>query len=162
MIQIKFDQEPAIVGIQGHIRLHRTGPTILTNSPVGESECNGRAENAIRRVKETIRTMMAHFEEGIGQKIAKGSNIISWMVRSAAELISKYSIGYDGKPPYERIRGERSKVPIAMFGETVLYLPLMTAKTLKEQAQPKMKMGIWLGAIERTEEFLIGTEKKKA
>ena len=75
------------------------------------------------------------------------------MVRWAADLISKYSIGYDGKSPYERIRGERSKVPIAMFGE------LKTAKTLREQAQPKMKMGVWLGVIERTEESLIGTEK---
>ena len=98
-------------------------------------------------------------EEDIDQKIPKGSNIIAGMVRWAAELISKYSVGCDGKSSYERIRQERSKVPIAMFGEVALYLPLETANALKEQAQPKMRMGIWLGTIERTEESLIGTEK---
>ena len=81
-------------------------------------------------------------EDGIGQKIPKGSNIISWMVRWAVEFISNYSVGYDGKSPYERIREERSKVPIAMFGEVAFCLQLKTAKTQKEQAQPKMKMGM--------------------
>ena len=57
-IQIKSDQEMAIVAVQEHIRLHRTGPTILTNNPVGESECNGRVRNAIRRFKEKTRTLM--------------------------------------------------------------------------------------------------------
>ena len=102
---------------------------------------------------------MAQLEDGIGQKIPKGSNIISWMVRWSAESISKYGRGYDGKSPYERLRGERSKVPIAIFGEVVLYLPLKTAKTMKEQAQPKMKRGVWLGALERTEESIIGIER---
>ena len=53
-------------------------------------------------------------------------------------------LGFDGKSPYERLRGERCKVPMAMFGETVLFLPLKTAKSLREDAQPKMDMGIWL------------------
>ena len=159
LIQIKSDQEPAIAAVQEHIRLHRIGHATLTNSPVGQSECNGRAENAIRRVEEKTRTLMAQLEEGVGQKVPKGSNIISWMARWAVELISNYSSGYDGKSPYERLRGESSKVPIAIFGESVLYLPLKTAKTLKEQAQPKMKKGIWLGVVERTEESIIGTEK---
>lgn len=158
-IQIKSDQEPAIVAVQEYIRLHRNSQTIPINSPVGESECNGRAENAIRRVKEKVRTLMAQLEDGIGEKIQKGANIIPWMVRWAGELISKYALGFDGKSPYERLRGERCKVPMAMFGEVVLYLPLKTAKSLQEEAQPKMSTGIWLGVIERTEESIIGTEK---
>ena len=39
-----------------------------------------------------------------------------------------------------------------------MYLPLKTAKSLKEQAQPTMKLGTWLGVIERTEETIIGTK----
>ena len=48
-IQVKSDQEPAIVNVQEEIRDIRKGKTICTNSPVGESECNGRAENAVRQ-----------------------------------------------------------------------------------------------------------------
>ena len=51
-IQIKSDQEPAIVAVQEYVRMHRSSPPIPFNSPVGESECNGRVENAIRRVKK--------------------------------------------------------------------------------------------------------------
>ena len=50
-IQLKSDQEPAIVNLQSAI--HEIRPhTIPTNSPVGESESNGRVENTIRRVQE--------------------------------------------------------------------------------------------------------------
>ena len=159
IVQIKSDQEFAIVAIQEYIRLNRSSPIIPTNSPVGESECNGRAENAIRRVKEKTRTLIAQMEEGIQEKIQNGSNIIPWIVRWAGELISKYALGFDGKTPYERIRGERCRVPMAIFGECVLYLPLKTAKSFKEQAQPRMKQGIWLGVVERIEEAIIGTDR---
>ena len=54
-IQIKSDQEPAMVAVQEYIRHHRSAPSIPINSPVAESECNGRVENSIRRVKEKIR-----------------------------------------------------------------------------------------------------------
>ena len=74
-------------------------------------------------------------------------------------MITKYAPGYDGKIPYERLRNESCKVPLAMFGETVLYLPLKTAQSLTEQTQPRMKMGLWLGVMERTEETLIGTNR---
>ena len=76
---------------------------------------------------------MAQVEEGIGEKIPKGADVVTWMVRWAGELISKYSPGRDGKTPYERIRGERCRVPLAMFGETVLYLPLKTATIFKQE-----------------------------
>ena len=46
-------------------------------------------------------------------------------------------------------------VPVALFGEAIIYLPLKTAKHTKGQAVKRM--GAWLGTIERTEETLIST-----
>ena len=63
-IQIKSDQEPAIVNVQEEIREVRRGKTICTNSPVGESECNGRAENAVRQVQMKVRTFRADIWSG--------------------------------------------------------------------------------------------------
>ena len=40
------------VALQEAVRGERQAQTILANSPVGESECSGRAEIEIRRVKE--------------------------------------------------------------------------------------------------------------
>ena len=90
-IQIKSDQEPSIVTVQEYMRFRRDSPIVPTNSPVGESECNGRAENAIRRVKEKTRTLMAQIEEGIKEKLPNAAAIIPWMVRWSGELISKYA-----------------------------------------------------------------------
>ena len=158
-IQVKSDQEPSIVALQEAIREERHGQSILANSPVGESECNGRAENAIRRMKEKVRTLIGQIEDGIGEQIKKGSAIIPWEVRWSAELLTKYAPGYDGKTPFERIKGERCKVPLAMFREKVMYLPFKTAASHSQQLQPRMKEGIWLGVIDRIEETIIGTEK---
>ena len=78
------------------------------------------------KIKEKTRTLMAQLEDGIGEKIPKGAAIIAWMVRWSAEFISKYSVGEDGKSPYERMRGNQCGTPLVPFGETVMYLPMKT------------------------------------
>ena len=122
---------------------------------MGESESNGRVENAIRRVQEKVRVLCHQIECGIQGKIPDDAPVFAWMIRWAGELISKYAIGDDGKTAYERIRGEPCMVPVIPFGEAVMYLPLRIAKHNKGEAS--RRLGIWLGTIERTEETLIGT-----
>ena len=41
------------------------------NSPVGESECNGRAANVIRRVQDRVRTLKCHIEDKTGMQFGK-------------------------------------------------------------------------------------------
>ena len=48
-LQLKSDQEPAIVILQAAIQEIRQH-VIFVNSPVGKSESNGRVGNAIRRI----------------------------------------------------------------------------------------------------------------
>ena len=153
-ILLKSDQEPAIINIQQAIQ--ELKPDVVPiNSPVGESACNGRVENAVRRVQEKIRTLRSQVEKGIGQKIPDDAAIMAWMARWAGELLSKYAPGDDGKTPYERVRRETCNVPLVPFGESVMYLPMRTAKSSK--GEPAKKVGIWLGVIERIEEMIIGT-----
>ena len=61
-VQLKSDQEPAIVELQSAIQLARPGSVILVNSPVGESESNGRVENTIRRIQEKTRVLRHQLE----------------------------------------------------------------------------------------------------
>ena len=153
-IQLKSDQEPSIVALQTAIQEFKTG-VIPINSPVGESESNGRVENAIRRVQEKVRVLRHQVEQNIKEPIDDNAPIMAWLIRWAAEFISKYSVGDDGRTPYERVRHEQCKVPVVPFGETIMYLPMQTASGSK--GEPARKMGIWLGTIERTEETLVGT-----
>ena len=68
----KTDQEPAIV----------LKPDIVPiNSPVGESACNGRVENTVRRVQDRIRVLRHQFEKDMSQAIPDSSCVMAWMAR---------------------------------------------------------------------------------
>ena len=149
-IQLNSDQEPSIMNVQAAAQEIRPGMVVLTNSPVGESQCNGRVENAIRRIQEKARVLRHQLENGIKCKVPDDAPIMSWLVKWAAELLSKYAPGDDGRTPYERIRQETCVVPIAPFGETVMYLPLTIVK--RSKGEPVKQMGVYLGTNERTEE----------
>ena len=68
--RIKSDQEPAIGDVQRAVIAKRSSaPTILVNSPVGDSQSNGRAENAIKKV----RNMVNSFKSGVKMVRQSGS-----------------------------------------------------------------------------------------
>ena len=124
---------------------------------MGESESNGRVENAIRRAQEKIRAVRHHVEANMKCQIFEETLIMAWMARWSAELISKYVVGENGKTSYERFRGEDCVTPLVPFGETVMYLPLKSVH--RNKGMPAKRTGIWFGVRERIEEVLIGTTR---
>ncbi len=93
----KSGQEHAMVALLHEVQRIRTGKTIPINSPVGESESNGRVENTNRRVQDKVRTLQSQVETEVDITIGQDSPISTWLVRWAGELISKYSTGNDCK-----------------------------------------------------------------
>ena len=64
---LKSDQEPAILYVQAKVgELRKSGRTVPTNSPAGDSKSNGRVENTIRRVQGMIRTLRSCLESKLG------------------------------------------------------------------------------------------------
>ena len=153
-VQLKSDQEPSIVELESALQPTWPGVLIQVNSPVGESESNGRVENTIRRIQGKVRVLRHQMETNMKVKIPNESPIISWKVRWAAELLSQHSPGEDGRTPFERIRGERCVAPVILFGEQVQYLPMKTVH--KSKGEAAKKSGVWFGNNERTEESIVG------
>ena len=112
---------------------------------------------SIRRVQEKARVIRHQLEENIKRKLPESSPIFAWLARWAAELLTKYSCGDDGKSPDERLYGEKCVTPLVQFGESLFYLPLKTMKRDKK-GDVAQRPGIWLGVIARTQETLIGTD----
>ena len=158
-IQLKADQEPAMISLQGAIQNLRPKEVIPVNSPVGESESNGRVENAIRRVQEKTRVLRHQLETNIKMKIIDSTPVMAWHVQWSAELLSKYTRGDDGKSPHERLHGERCTTPLVPFGESVLYLPMKTVR--RDKGDTAKRPGIWLGIIARTQETLVKVDMCK-
>lgn len=156
-IHMKTDQEPAMINVQTAMQELHPDRIIPMHSTVGESECDGCVENAIRRVQEKIRAIRHQVECNINSKILDKAPVLAWSVRCAAELLSKYAVGDDGKTPYERIRKEDCATPLVPFGETVMHLPLKTVH--RNRGVPAKRIRAWLGVSERTEEALVGTKQ---
>ena len=120
VLQIKTDQEQSIVNIQTALRELRPNKIIPLNSFVGESECNGRVENSLRRVQEKVRALRHQIEYNMKTTIPDDAPVMAWLVRWAAELLSKYAVGRDAKIPFERIRKEDCVTPLVHFGEMTM------------------------------------------
>ena len=128
-LRLKSDQEASVVALQAEVQRLRTGRTIPINSPVGESESNGRVENGIKRIQDKTRTLKSHVEGETGLKVDDLEDFMTWMVRWAGELVTKYCTGKGGKTPHERPKGQPTSKPLAQFGESVMYLPLDAPST---------------------------------
>ena len=129
---------------------------ILENSPVGESQANGRVENAIERVQGQIRAIRLDLEDCIKEKLDHDHPLWPWLIEYAGQTIHMFQVNRDdGLTASQRIRGKAAMSPQAKFGDKVLYKPMKTVKLDKSEA--KWRYGAWVGTIEHTSEHIIGT-----
>lgn len=156
-IVIKNDQEPAMVDFQRKIMENRKAETVPKNSQVGESQANGEAENAIKRLQEQIRTIKDDLEAKTGLDIEMNHLVMPWLIEWAGVVLNRYMVYKDGHTAYRNITGKSSKRPVANFGEKVLYMPLKTERLKMDKVDAKMKEGLWLGIKHRSDEAIIGT-----
>ena len=113
---LRSDQEPAIMALKESVKRERDEDIVMEESPVGESASNGSIENAVRNVQGQVRSMRDALETRYQIKINGESTCVPWMVRRAANLISRYQVGKDGRAAYERWKGKKYKQGIAEFG----------------------------------------------
>ena len=85
------------------------------------------------------------------------SHAMQWLIRWAASLVSLYQVGTDGRTAHQRVRGRTCKVPIAKFGERVLYKEMKDGKVANAKIDSTWNSGIWLGLRGRTGEHIVGT-----
>ena len=152
----KSDQEPAILALKEEVRRMLSQDVIMEASPVGESQSNGREENAVRRVKGQLRTIKEGLDYRYGARIPASHPVLSWIPRQAAATLTRYSVGKDGRTPYQRWKGKRFKKEVAEFGECVWYLRPRTKGVTGMMG--RWSEGIWLGVREETGEAMIGTK----
>ena len=98
-VRIKSDQEPAIVDVQRAVIANRgNAPTIPVNSPVGDSQSNRQVENAIRKVRNMVKTILSSSESRWGVRVARDHPVYPWMFEWAADLMTRYAhVGGFGK-----------------------------------------------------------------
>ena len=74
------------------------GVEVVPQGPLqGDHMDNGRVEMAVRDVKRQCRTLRITAEQYTSVRIADDSPLLSWLLRSAAQVMNKMRIGKDGK-----------------------------------------------------------------
>ena len=59
--------------------------------------------------------------------------MMTWLIQHAADCLSKYQVGEDGKTAYERLKGKKFSRAVVEFGEKVHF-----KKSAKGQSDNKL------------------------
>ena len=88
-VRLKSDQEPAIVDVQRAVIAKRcSAPAIAVNSPVGDSQSNGRVENATKKDRNMVKTILSRLESRWGFRVTRDHPVHPWMFEWAAQYTS--------------------------------------------------------------------------
>jgi len=119
---LKGDQEPALRTLLDRIKDQGKFEILPERAPVGDSQSNGEVENTGKRIQGQARTVKLGLEARIKGEIPEEHDIVPWIVRAGVATLNRYAVGYDGKTPWERLKGRPFNKEGAEFGETVCYL----------------------------------------
>ena len=156
-IILKADGEPALCALRDAIARLHGGQVVPEQSARGESQSNSMAEQSNQVIGEFVRVFKLQIDENTSLKLDQTFNIYSWMIRWAGMLISRFSVGLDGRTAYERLRGRLCKVPVVPFGEYVIYKEMREGKARKSKIEVEDRDGVFLGHARNSNEVLIGT-----
>ena len=95
--------------------------TFIENNPVADSKKNGFIEAGIKSLEGAVRSIKCGLEEKIREKVPAESAAFCWLVEHAADMLSKHQTGFDGKTPYERLKGKPWRGDMMEFGSGVLH-----------------------------------------
>ena len=84
-------------------------------SSAGESQSNGKAENAIRRVEDLARTYKSALETHLDERLPATHPVFHWLVEHAGSILNRHLCNDEGDTPYQAIHGQRFKGRTAEF-----------------------------------------------
>ena len=157
-IILKSDNEASVVALREAVGRLLGGKVVPESPPRGESQSNGRVEEAGKTTREFVKVLKSLLEEKLGEKIKPDGAIVQWLIRWAAMLPSRFLRGKDGKTPYQRRRGAPCDIPTEIFGEKVWYKELHGKSEHRDKMKSDWKEGLWLGHSRNSNEVVIGTK----
>ena len=80
-IILKSDGEPAILAVRDALAKYHGGMVVEEGPADGESQSNGRVEEAGKTVRESVRVLKEQIEEKTNVKLQCDDVIIQWMTR---------------------------------------------------------------------------------
>ena len=144
----KGDGKPAIVPLQEAVKNSRQSDTILENSPKGDSQSNGAAENAVSEAEGMIRTWKMYVEEKLKAVVDTKHVLLHWLVMHAGVIITRYKTVQDGVPEDREPQAEEQDAAIWIEGRLM---------RCRRRVAEETSWGVFTGIVPGTREFVILT-----
>ena len=125
---LKSDNEPAVLALKESVRKETDVELIMQESPVGDHQANGLAENAVKNVQGQVRTLKDALETRLKARLTEGHPAVPWLVIHAASVMNRSRKDEEGFTPYRRWRGKEFASPVAEFGERVAHAGELSRK----------------------------------
>ena len=119
---------------------------ILEESPVGDSQSNGLAENAVRELKGVARSLKFAVATLHNAEVHAKHPILPWLISHAAAVINRAQLGKDGLTAFRRWKGRDFRRALPPFVEVVLYLPPGKRASRLEE---RWMVGLFVGVVDR-------------
>ena len=126
--------------------------------PVRESKANGAMEKSVRTWSGQFRSLKSHLEYELKIEIPLHHPVLQWMAWWAAGIFNRYAVRHHGRTAHEYATGHKTKLPVACFGETVLWRQRRNIAELGKH-DVEYTEGIFLGISGMSTELLVGTPK---
>jgi hypothetical protein len=88
---------------------------------VGDSNANGVAERAVQSVEEMVRVLKLALEGRVKSKVSVTHKVFPWLVEHAADILTKFVVGRDGRTAFERARGHKYTGEMLEFGTPIMH-----------------------------------------
>ena len=154
---VRSDGEPSIKDLMKELATkRREAPTVVETSKPYDSKSNGRAENAVKRIEGQVRTIKLYLEQAIGRELEVDHPVFEWLVEHCADILTKQTVGPDGRTPYERIKNKAYNGVMHEFGSMVW--AKLPGKVQGGLMQERWVRAVWLGKKWSSEEHTVGVE----
>ena len=107
--------------------------------------------------QEQLRTIKHDVQSKFKKRIDVDSVLFGWLIPHITDAMNKYKVGTDGRTAFKRITGHKCTHFVLGFAETVDYI-LETEKGKQFKADSRVGVGVFLGYVWRTTEYLVGTK----
>ena len=139
---------------------------LLRQSPVGERQVNGAAENAVTTIKGVVRTLITAAQAKWKHRLPFGHPLILRAPTHAAQVTNRFKFGDDGKTAEQRRTGKRGDKVAVSFGDEIA-VPLgekisvkkLVKDFLKRDLEPRWITGYYVGRASRSGAELVLTAK---
>ena len=139
------------------MKRRREHPTVLENSPPGDSRANGAAERAVQAIGEQVRVLRRALEDRLGARVPGSHPVTTWLVEHSADVLNKFQKGDDGRTAYHRLKGKPFNQSVVEFGEKVHYRIAQKGRLKENKLEVRWDEGHYLGMHWRTGEAVVDT-----